>query len=83
MFKLCLVTVDTTEMPGPHSLLELGAASPSPPPVKREPPEHKALLHNILSQHQHMTAPAHVALITAHRTTPYTTSTTGKQTAYF
>ncbi|KAJ9591344.1 hypothetical protein L9F63_002102, partial [Diploptera punctata] len=69
--------MDTTELPGPHSLLELGPASPSPPPVKREPPEHKALLHNILSQHPHMATPAHVALLTAHRTTPYTTSTTG------
>ncbi|XP_068082850.1 ecdysone-induced protein 74EF isoform X2 [Anabrus simplex] len=75
----CLVPkVDTMELPGPHSLLELGPASPSPPPVKREPPEHKALLHGILSQQHHLSSPAvHAALLTAHRTSAYTTSTTG------
>lgn len=56
-----------TAVPGSHALLDLGVTSPSPPPVKREPPEHKALLHGIISQHPH----------TAHRPSAYTTSTTG------
>ncbi|XP_021942781.1 ecdysone-induced protein 74EF isoform X2 [Zootermopsis nevadensis] len=56
-----------TAVPGSHSLLDLGVTSPSPPPVKREPPEHKVLLHGAIGQHPHL----------AHRTTAYTTSTTG------
>lgn len=56
-----------TAVPGSHALLDLGVTSPSPPPVKREPPEHKALLHGIVGQHPHM----------AHRPSAYTTSTTG------
>jgi len=66
IFALVFVTVDTA-VPGSHALLDLGVTSPSPPPVKREPPEHKALLHGIISQHPH----------TAHRPSAYTTSTTG------
>ena len=66
IFALLFVTVDTA-VPGSHALLDLGVTSSSPPPVKREPPEHKALLHGIISQHPH----------TAHRPSAYTTSTTG------
>jgi hypothetical protein len=65
----CLVCVAVdTAVPGSHALLDLGVTSPSPPPVKREPAEHKALLHGIIGQHPHM----------AHRPAAYTTSTTGK-----
>jgi hypothetical protein len=72
MLAFVCVAVDTA-VPGSHALLDLGVTSPSPPPVKREPPEHKALLHGIIGQHPHM----------AHRPSAYTTSTTGNALCLF
>ncbi|KAL0276028.1 UNVERIFIED_CONTAM: hypothetical protein PYX00_003706 [Menopon gallinae] len=59
-----------------HSLIDLGPSSPNGGvTIKREPVEHKPLLHNILSAQPHL-GPAHVSLLTAHRTNSYTTTTT-------
>lgn len=67
------VLVDTS---GHHGLLDLGPPSPHHGvTIKREPLEHKPLLHNILSAQSH---PAHLSLLTGHRTTAYTTNTNGK-----
>lgn len=65
------VSVDNSEVGyGPLT------SSPSPPPTKHHRPESsRALLHGILSG-QHPGLHAH-ALITAHRTSAYTTTTTG------
>lgn len=68
---MCFVSVDNSEIGyGPLT------NSPSPPPTKHHRPESsRALLHGILSG-QHPGLHAH-ALITAHRTSAYTTTTTG------
>ncbi|KAK6636945.1 hypothetical protein RUM43_010609 [Polyplax serrata] len=62
-----------------HSLIDLGPSSPNGGiTIKREPIEHKPLLHNILSTQPHL-GPGHVSLLTAHRTNAYTTNTNGKK----
>lgn len=71
------VAVDTSSTH--HSLIDLGPSSPNNGvTIKREPVEHKPLLHNILSAQQPHLGPAHVSLLTAHRTNAYTTNTNGK-----
>lgn len=77
IFFSFLFAVDTSSTH--HSLIDLGPSSPNGGvTIKREPVEHKPLLHNILSAQPPHLGPAHVSLLTAHRTNAYTTNTNGK-----
>ena len=73
-----VVSVDTSSTH--HSLIDLGPSSPNGGgiTIKREPVEHKPLLHNILSAQPPHLGPGHVSLLMAHRTNAYTTNTNGK-----